>query len=399
MRRERRRVHRSAAGLLVTAIASALTSACASAPPPRLQRPPPPQFCAAQLARPNPVLLAVSAGGPTVNADVAFNTNRIVLARYDGCNLEIFPTAACSAQGNYTLRRSTPRAVGENRVLHNRAELIAEAPLLAAEIGSTLRVSEGVGLVLAESGFWEAGPAVVSRSTLQGDGLCVASATHFVRVAAVGAYEAHRDKVRSLEARAGLAFFGAGGGTMSGRSTFARAGDVNACFQGNFALCAAPLRYVLAPIAQYGAAPVCPPGQVPDGRGGCAEYVDPSTPFRLAIGVEGSCVDGAGACEYNLEVHVGGRLVQSIAGPQDAGWMAPAPVQHQFNAAELGSGVTVKLWERDAFEHDWLGYCTIFKSWEQLYPYVLRAHRGLTARTERMGCGGQELTFTIEPTR
>ena len=155
--------------------------------------------------------------------------------------------------------------------------MIAEAPLLAAEIGSGLRISEGVGLVLAENGFWEGDQAVVPRSTLQGDPGCIPSATHFVRIAAVGAYEAYRDNLEALEARLSLPFFGAAAGTIAARSSIARAGDANSCFQGNLELCSAPLRFVLAPIAAQGAELQGPTGKVPDGRGDCMEYVDPRT--------------------------------------------------------------------------------------------------------------------------
>jgi len=384
--------------ILVALAASAVGVSCASRPAPRLHPPPPAQFCAAQAGRPNPMLLAVRASGATVQADASFAGGPLVLARYDGCNLEIFPRSACFGQGQYAFRRGTPRVQAEHRILHNRAEMTVEAPLLAAEIGGGMRTSEGVGLVLAESGFWEGDQSVVTRSNLQGDPGCVASATHFVRIAAVGAYEAYRDNVEALEARAGLPFFGAGGAMSSGRSSFTRAGDINACFQGNLAYCGAPIRFVLAALADPGAGVQCPAGKVPDQRGGCVDYVNPWTTFILSIGVQGpSCGDLVGDCEYGVEVSVGQREVAVLRGPQDSRTMAPVQLGHPFAPAELAQGVKVDLWDRDPFDNDWLGTCTIRRTWDELVPYVNRARSHHVPPTERVSCGARELLIKIEP--
>jgi len=344
----------------------------------------------------DPNVLAVSLGGSNVRPDVAFN-GPILLARYDGCNLEVLPASGCFAQGRYRFQAITAIVQAERRILRNRAELIAEAPFLAAEIGGSLRTTEGVGLVLAQSGYWEIDHQMVSRSNLQGDPGCVASATHFIRMAAAGAYEAYREDLQELEAQGNFMFVGARGGTAYGHSTFARAGDINACFAGNQALCSSPLRFRLAPIASAGASVQCPAGQVEDGRGGCLEYIAPWTPFLLSVGVSGSCSDGAGQCEYNLGIEVGNRQVDFLHGPQDAGWMAATPVRHSFRASDLDQGVTVNIWERDFMEHDRLGSCLVRKPWQDLVSAVHRARSGQGPMTERMPCGGQELLFTIQP--
>ncbi|HSN99807.1 MAG TPA: hypothetical protein VLS89_16035, partial [Candidatus Nanopelagicales bacterium] len=339
------------------------------------------------------------AGGATTQIDAAFDDSRLVLARYDGCNLEVIRPSACSAQGRYTFKPSTVKMRSEHRVLHTRAQLAAEAPLLAAEIGGSLRTSEGVGLVLAESGFWEGYPPVVTKRDLQGDPGCVESATHFVQVAAVGAYEAYRDRARSLDARAALPFFGAaGGGTAAGQSSFARAGDVNACFQGNLNLCAAPLRLVLAPISATGTDVVCPAGQVPDRRGGCMDYADPRTTFSISIGVQGrSCGDLVGDCEYGVEVWVANRKAAILRGPQDSARMAPVQIQRRFVLPELEQGLSIKLFDRDPFQDDFLGSCSIRKTWAQLVPYVHRAREGQPAQEEVVSCGARDLLIRFEP--
>ncbi|HZF49191.1 MAG TPA: hypothetical protein VE093_11110 [Polyangiaceae bacterium] len=344
------------------------------------------------------MVLAVSAGGPMVRTDATFTSGRLVLARYDGCNLEILPPAGCFALGGYTFERKTPSVHAENRVLHNRAELIIQAPVLAAEIGGSLRLSEGVGLVLAENGFWESNQPVVTRAHMQGDPGCLASATHFVRIAAVGAYEAHKDSVNALEARAHLPFFGAGGGFVSGQSSFARAGDVSACFQGNFIMCSAPLSFVLAPLMMAGSTVQCPAGKVPDQRGGCMDYVQPSTMFLVSLGVEGpNCGDLAGTCEYGVEIWVGAQHVATLRGPQDDASMAPVQLHHRFPPTELDRGITVKMWDRDPFDDDWLGSCTFRKTPDEIAGYVHRARVGQPSTTERIPCGGRELLVRIEP--
>jgi hypothetical protein len=333
-----------------------------------------------------------------VRTDASFASSQLVLARYDGCNLEILPPAACFALGGYRFQRATPTVNAKNEIYHDRAELTVKAPVLAAEIGGSLRRSEGVGLVVAENGFWESNQPVVTRANMQGDPGCLASATHFVRIASVGAYEAHRDSVDALEARAHLPFFGASGGAVSGRSAFARGGDVHACFQGNFALCSAPVLFVLGPLMMSGATVQCPTGKVPDQRGGCVDYVHPWTVFLVSIGVEGpNCGDLVGTCEYGVEIWTGAQHVGTLRGPQDDASMAPVQLQHSFPSAELDQGITVKLWDRDPFEDDWLGSCTFRKTSEEITGYVRRARAGQPSMTERIPCGGRELLVRIEP--
>jgi hypothetical protein len=136
-------LRRSRSAQLCGLAALTLGTSCGSAPRPRVHPAPPAQFCAGQLARPNPTLLAVSAGGAVTRADTNFASGQLAVARYDGCNLEIFPQSACFGQGRYSFRRGTPLVTAEHRVLRNRAEMTAEAPLLAAEIGGGLRLSGG----------------------------------------------------------------------------------------------------------------------------------------------------------------------------------------------------------------------------------------------------------------
>jgi hypothetical protein len=392
-----------ALGVLVAGLAG--PAACARpTPPPRAARPllppPSPAFCEAQRARPNFEVLSVAVGSAPPRLDPAAP---IVLARYDGCKLEILPQSACTGSGAYHWVKQTPGIDGQSEVLHDALELSVRAPVLAAgmvETGFGLHASEGIGIAVARNGYWEGDRALVTRDALQGDPACIAQATHFVRQISVGAYEAYRDDMKSLEVRAQVPMFGASVSTSQKNSAFARAGSFEACFKGNTAMCEAPVALTLSPIAAAGTRATCPPGEEagPDGR--CAPpRPDPvSHRYLFSVGVQGgSCGDVVGDCDYRVRVLVGEMELATLEGPHNSRVMAPEMLRYTFSPSDLERGVVVKLWDKDPLKDDWLGECVVRRTEADLQGYIERAQKGTPAATEEMACGDRTVLMRFEP--
>lgn len=390
--------------LLALGVLSTGLGACARKElPPRAARPllppPSPAFCEAQRARPNFEVLSVAVGSAPPRLDPA---SPLVLVHYDGCKLEILPQSACTGSGAYRWVKQTPGIDGQSEVLHDQLELSVRAPVLAAglvETGFGLHASEGIGVAVARNGYWEGDRALLTRDALQGDPACIAQATHFVRQIAVGAYEAYRDDVQSLEVRAQVPLFGASASTSQKNSAFARAGSLEACFKGDTRMCEAPVALTLSPISAAGARVACPPGEEPNAEGRCAPpRPDPASHrFLLSVGVQGgACGDVVGDCDYRVQILVGSLEIATMAGPQNSRTMAPEMVRYAFSPNDLERGVLVKLWDRDPVRDDWLGECTVRRTEAELIGYLERAQKGTPIVTEELACGDRALLLRFE---
>jgi hypothetical protein len=185
----------------------------------------------------------------------------LVLVRVDGCSARIVEVCASSRRYAY----SPTSRQREVMLVRDRDELRARLPLGAARFDAGLERASALSVAMTVVGRYEAPPAPIASTDLEGD---CAGVTHAVASVAVGAFEVARSSAAHLSADADVALAGTHAGSDAERRHLDSAGDEARCAEARRTDteppgdCAIPLRVELrrigagalarAPSAPYG---------------------------------------------------------------------------------------------------------------------------------------------------
>jgi hypothetical protein len=116
----------------------------------------------------------------------------IVPIRIDGCRARVVDT--CSLKRSYAFAATSRQR--EVMVVRDRDELGAKLPILATRLGATFSQSSALDVAMTVVGRYEAGPAPIAKSDL--DGECD-DVTHVVANLSVGAFSIATARATSVE--------------------------------------------------------------------------------------------------------------------------------------------------------------------------------------------------------
>lgn len=166
---------------------------------------------------------------------------RVVVIRYDGCELEMLPR--CEAPGAYAYTSVAPKQ--DTVHIRNLDELYAEVPAGAVSLEGKLASAGELTIDMMMVGRLDTDQPVVTANELEGD---CAGATHVMTGMTVGAFEffAGASAEAGLGVRAGNVGAGARGEHV--KETLTRDGTLSSCVEADAAPkgCSAPLRIEVA---------------------------------------------------------------------------------------------------------------------------------------------------------
>lgn len=176
---------------------------------------------------------------------------RVVVIRYDGCELEMLPR--CEAPGAYAYTSVAPKQ--DTVHIRNLDELYAEVPAGAVSLEGKLASAGELTIDMMMVGRLDTDQPVVTANELEGD---CAGATHVMTGMTVGAFEffAGASAEAGAGVRAGQVGVGARGEHV--KETLTRDGTLSSCVEADSPPkgCSAPLRIEVARLGTPRRAPV-----------------------------------------------------------------------------------------------------------------------------------------------
>ncbi|MGH1347687.1 MAG: hypothetical protein ACRBN8_39395 [Nannocystales bacterium] len=237
---------------------------------------------------------------------------RVVVIRYDGCELEMLPR--CEAPGAYAYTSVAPKQ--DTVHIRNLDELYAEVPAGAVSLEGKLAAAGELTIDMMMVGRLDTDTPVVTANELQGD--CV-GATHVMTGMTVGAFEFFAGA--SAEAGVGARVGQVGAGTRGEhvKETLTRDGTLESCVETDAPPkgCSAPLRIEVARLG------------IPRKRA-----------VASAEPVAATCPEGSrlrdGKC-------VATQVVHEVSCPKGSHWEGSACVESA--ATPPGGGAVTELWD------------------------------------------------------
>jgi tetratricopeptide (TPR) repeat protein len=185
-----------------------------------------------------------------------------LVARYEGCDLEILRRCKAPAKLAYGYTAITPK--DERVTIKDQAELYASIPVHAVQFEGKLAQSGQLTAEMTIVGEW--GSKGLPPAVDQLEGEC-AGATHVVTALTVGAFSFFAGAAEEAGAKVSVLGAGAGAGKQSSSESLSRDGDVKACSAATRGdtrppeSCGALLRLELAALRAAGEGePDCKPG-------------------------------------------------------------------------------------------------------------------------------------------
>jgi len=249
---------------------------------------------------------------------------RVVVIRYDGCELEMLPR--CEAPGAYAYTSVAPKQ--DTVHIRNLDELYAEVPAGAVSLEGKLAAAGELTIDMMMVGRLDTDTPVVTANELEGD--CF-GATHVMTGMTVGAFEffAGASAEAGLGVRAGQAGAGARGEHV--KETLTRDGTLESCVETDAPPkgCSAPLRIEVARLGTPRKAPVAAPvstevepvADCPQGSRARDGKCFATTVVREVSCPQGSHWDG-GACVGNTVAPSAGEAATALWDDfeEGAGW-------------------------------------------------------------------------------
>ncbi len=210
--------------------------------------------------------------------------SQVVVARYDGCEMEILPH--CSAPGAYRYTGVTPKQ--DTVSIRNVDELYATVPVGAARLEGKLAAAGQLTVEMTTVGRLESDHPLVNADELEGR---CSGATHVLTGLTVGAFEFFAGAQAEVGAEVGVGNAGAGARSQTQRETLTRDGSPDACEVSEDAApteCSALLRIEVAKLGvPRPRTPTCPAGSEWDGEG-CVH----TTVVKRVVCPKGSTLEG-----------------------------------------------------------------------------------------------------------
>lgn len=148
--------------------------------------------------------------------------SQVVVARYDGCEMEILPH--CSAPGAYRYTGVTPKR--DTVSIRNVDELYAAVPVGAARLEGKLAAAGQLTVEMTTVGRLETDQPLVTANELEGR--CT-GATHVLTGLTVGAFEFFAGAQAEVGAEVAVGNAGAGARSQTQRETLTRDGSPEEC--------------------------------------------------------------------------------------------------------------------------------------------------------------------------
>ncbi len=216
---------------------------------------------------------------------------RVVVIRYDGCELEMLPR--CEAPGAYAYTSVAPKQ--DTVHIRNLDELYAEVPAGAVSLEGKLAAAGELTIDMMMVGRLDTDTPVVTANELEGD---CAGATHVMTGMTVGAFEffAGASAEAGLGVRAGQVGAGARGEHV--KETLTRDGTLESCVETDAPPkgCSAPLRIEVARLGTPRAiATTSVPPAEPESQTSCpnGSRMRDGECIKTRIVNEVSCPDGS----------------------------------------------------------------------------------------------------------